>query len=101
MKDAAQSPQLPGPQCQAYLARRNAAVALGVANGPPVFAASARGATLTDLDGHAYIDFAGGIGTLNVGHAHPEVVAAVQAQVARYLHTCFNIVMYPEYIELA
>ncbi|WP_238913876.1 4-aminobutyrate--2-oxoglutarate transaminase [Achromobacter insolitus] len=101
MKDAEQSPQLPGPQCQAYLARRNAAVALGVANGPPVFAANARGATLTDLDGHDYVDFAGGIGTLNVGHAHPEVVAAVQAQAARYLHTCFNIVMYPEYIELA
>ncbi|MDF3857646.1 MULTISPECIES: 4-aminobutyrate--2-oxoglutarate transaminase [Achromobacter] len=101
MKDAVQSPQLPGPQCRDYQARRNAAVALGVANGPPVFAARAAGATLTDLDGNTFIDFAGGIGTLNVGHAHPEVVAAVQAQAERYLHTCFNIVMYPEYIELA
>jgi len=101
MKDAVQSSQLPGPQCQAYLGRRNAAVAAGVANGPPVFAQRAAGATLTDLDGNAFIDFAGGIGTLNVGHAHPEVVAAVQAQAERYLHTCFNIVMYPGYIELA
>lgn len=101
MKDAVQSSQLPGPQCQAYLGRRNAAVAAGVANGPPVFAERAAGATLTDLDGNAFIDFAGGIGTLNVGHAHPEVVAAVQAQAERYLHTCFNIVMYPGYIELA
>ena len=101
MKDAVQSSQLPGPQCQAYLERRNAAVAAGVANGPPVFAERAAGATLTDLDGNAFIDFAGGIGTLNVGHAHPEVVAAVQAQAERYLHTCFNIVMYPGYIELA
>lgn len=101
MKDAVQSSQLPGPQCQAYLERRNAAVAAGVANGPPVFAQRAAGATLTDLDGNAFIDFAGGIGTLNVGHAHPEVVAAVQAQAERYLHTCFNIVMYPGYIELA
>ncbi|KNY10334.1 4-aminobutyrate aminotransferase [Achromobacter piechaudii] len=101
MKDAVQSSQLPGPHCQAYLQRRNAAVALGVANGPPVFAQRAGGATLTDLDGNTFIDFAGGIGTLNVGHAHPEVVAAVQAKAERYLHTCFNIVMYPEYIELA
>lgn len=101
MKDAVQSSQLPGPQCQAYLGRRNAAVAAGVANGPPVFAERAAGATLTDLDGNAFIDFAGGIGTLNVGHAHPEVVVAVQAQAERYLHTCFNIVMYPGYIELA
>lgn len=101
MKDAVQSSQLPGPQCQAYLGRRNAAVAAGVANGPPVFAERAAGATLIDLDGNAFIDFAGGIGTLNVGHAHPEVVAAVQAQAERYLHTCFNIVMYPGYIELA
>ncbi|WP_454673809.1 4-aminobutyrate--2-oxoglutarate transaminase [Achromobacter pestifer] len=101
MKDAVQSSQLPGQQCQAYLKRRNDAVALGVANGPPVFAERAAGATLTDLDGNAFIDFAGGIGTLNVGHAHPEVVAAVQAQAERYLHTCFNIVMYPGYIELA
>lgn len=101
MKDAVQSSQLPGPQCQAYLGRRNAAVAAGVANGPPVFAERAAGAMLIDLDGNAFIDFAGGIGTLNVGHAHPEVVAAVQAQAERYLHTCFNIVMYPGYIELA
>ena len=79
MTDATQSPQLPGRQCQAFQARREAAVALGVANGPPVFAERAAGATLTDLDGHDFIDFAGGIGTLNVGHAHPEVVAAVRA----------------------
>ena len=72
-----------------------------MANGPPVFAERAAGATLTDLDGHDFIDFAGGIGTLNVGHAHPEVVAAVRAQAERHSHTCFNIVMYPGYIELA
>ncbi len=101
MKDAAQFTQFPGQQCRAFQARRNAAVALGVANGPPVFAAHASGATLTDLDGNSFIDFAGGIGTLNVGHAHPEVVRAVQAQAELYLHTCFNIVMYPGYIELA
>ncbi|WP_432759250.1 4-aminobutyrate--2-oxoglutarate transaminase [Bordetella genomosp. 5] len=91
----------PGPRCQEYMSRRAAHVARGVVNGPPVFARHASGATITDLDGREYLDFAGGIGTLNVGHAHPEVVEAVKAQADAYLHTCFNIVMYPGYIELA
>lgn len=93
--------EVPGHEGQAWLQRRNAAVARGVANGPPVFATHATGSALTDVDGNTFLDFAGGIGTLNVGHAHPEVVAAVKAQADRFLHTCFNIVMYPGYIELA
>ncbi|OZI29406.1 4-aminobutyrate--2-oxoglutarate transaminase [Bordetella genomosp. 7] len=92
---------LPGPRCQEYLNRRQALVARGVVNGPPIFAQEASGATVIDLDGRRYLDFAGGIGTLNVGHAHPEVVQAVKEQADAYLHTCFNIVMYPGYIELA
>ncbi|MYN13061.1 4-aminobutyrate--2-oxoglutarate transaminase [Pusillimonas sp. TS35] len=92
---------LPGPSCADYLQQRNTVVARGVANGPPIFAKSAAGAELVDLDGHRYIDFAGGIGTLNVGHAHPEVVQAIKDQADAFLHTCFNIVMYPGYIDLA
>src|SRR5690606_21109497 len=91
----------PGPSCQSYLDRRQALVARGVVNGPPIFARHAAGALVTDLDGRQYLDFAGGIGTLNIGHAHPEVVAAVKAQADAFLHTCFNIVMYPGYIDLA
>lgn len=91
----------PGEQCSHYLAKRNAYVARGVANGPPIFAKSALGAVVEDLDGFRYLDFAGGIGTLNVGHSHPEVVKAVTAQAQAYLHTCFNIVMYPGYIDLS
>lgn len=101
VKRVDQPSSVPGPKCEEFLARRNAAVAQGVANGAPIFAASAIGATIKDLDGHSFIDFAGGIGTLNVGHAHPEVVSAVREQAERFLHTCFNIVMYPGYIELA
>ena len=84
MTDATQSPQLPGRRCQAFQARRGPPWPWG-ANGPPVFAERAAGATLTDLDGHDFIDFAGGIGTLNVGHAHPEVVAAVSRALSAYL----------------
>ncbi|CAB3677656.1 5-aminovalerate aminotransferase DavT [Achromobacter mucicolens] len=92
---------LPGPICQQYQIKRDALVARGVANGAPIFAARASGSEVVDLDGNTFLDFAGGIGTLNVGHAHPEVVAAVKRQADDYLHTCFNIVMYPGYIDLA
>lgn len=91
---------VPGPLCQELKRRRDAVVARGVANGAPIFAARATGCMVEDVDGHKFIDFAGGIGTLNVGHAHPEVVDAIKRQADRFLHTCFNIVMYPEYIEL-
>lgn len=91
----------PGPLCQDYLNRRQVLVARGVVNGPPIFAQQASGAIVVDLDGRRYLDFAGGIGTLNVGHAHPEVTQAVKEQADAFLHTCFNIVMYPGYIDLA
>ncbi|SPU51178.1 4-aminobutyrate aminotransferase [Bordetella trematum] len=92
---------LPGSLCQQYQQQRDQFVARGVANGPPIFARRARGAEVEDLDGNAFLDFAGGIGTLNVGHAHPAVVEAVKQQADAFLHTCFNIVMYPGYIDLA
>src|SRR4029079_11187433 len=64
-------------------------------------AAEGRGATLTDVDSNTFIDFAGGVGCLNVGHAHPRVVDAVQEQAARLLHTDFTIVPYEVYVTLA
>src|SRR5688572_28593751 len=56
--------------------------------------ASARGATLTTTDGRTYVDLLAGIGVNNVGHAHPAVVAAVQAQAEKYLHA----MVYGEYV---
>jgi 4-aminobutyrate aminotransferase/(S)-3-amino-2-methylpropionate transaminase len=56
---------------------------------------------LTDVDGNTFIDFAGGVGCLNVGHAHPRVVAAVQRQAERFFHTDYTIVPYEVYVELA
>lgn len=61
----------------------------------------ARGAIIVDTEGRELIDFAGGIGVTNVGHCHPKVVAAVQAQAEKFLHTCFHIVPYELYIDLA
>ena len=81
--------------------RRKAAVPQGVGNFFSVYADRAENAEIWDVEGNRYIDFAGGIGVLNVGHNHPKVKAAVQAQVDRAMHTCFQVVPYEPYIALA
>lgn len=73
----------------------------GVSNGNLNIAQKASGATITDIDGNEWIDFAGAIGTLNVGHSHPKVTSAVKEQVERFLHPGFNVMMYEGYITLA
>lgn len=83
------------------LARRNAAVARGVAVASPIFAARAENAELWDVEGRRYIDFAGGIGALNTGHRHPRVMAAVEAQLSRFTHTAYQVVAYEPYVALA
>ena len=85
----------------ALLARREAAVARGVASATPVFAAHAENAELWDVEGRRYIDFAGGIAVLNTGHRHPKVVAAAKAQEDRFTHTSFQVVPYEPYVALA
>jgi 4-aminobutyrate aminotransferase/(S)-3-amino-2-methylpropionate transaminase len=67
----------------------------------PVFAAKARNAIVTDVDGREYIDFAAGIGVMGVGHSHPKVVEALQDQADLFSHTCFGLVGYESYIRLA
>ncbi len=67
----------------------------------PLSVSKARGAEVWDVDGNRYLDFAGGIGTLNAGHCPDSVVRAIQEQSSCYLHTCFNVMMYEPYIRLA
>ena len=83
------------------LQRRSTAVPRGVHSSAPIFVEWAEGARLRDIDGREYIDFAGGLGVLAVGHRHPAVTAALRAQMERYLHTCFHVAMYEPYIALA
>jgi len=59
------------------LSRRNVAVPRGVATALPIFVSRAQNAELWDEEGQRYIDFAGGIAVLNVGHRHPRVADAV------------------------
>ena len=85
----------------ALMARRHAAVARGVGQAHEIFIAQGRNAEVWDVEGRRYIDFAGGIAVLNTGHCHPEVMAAVKAQLDRYTHTCFQVLAYEPYVELA
>ncbi|WP_424952462.1 4-aminobutyrate--2-oxoglutarate transaminase [Deinococcus sp.] len=89
-----------GKSTQEYLAQRQQYVARGISNAHPIVAARAENARLWDLEGREYLDFVGGIGVLNVGHNHPRVVAAIRAQAELFLHTCFQVTMYPGYIDL-
>ncbi|MBA2285808.1 MAG: 4-aminobutyrate--2-oxoglutarate transaminase [Ktedonobacteraceae bacterium] len=101
MSDGIPYLNIPGPQSRELLARRQKAVARGVGSTMNVFAAKADGAIIEDVDGNRYIDFAGGIGVMNIGHVRPEVSAAIAEQAAKYIHTCFSVMMYEPYIELA
>ncbi len=73
----------------------------GITSAHPVVAARAKGSEIWDVDGRRYVDFAGGIGVMNVGHSHPRVMAAVHDQLERATHTSFQVVMYESYLRLA
>ncbi len=83
------------------LARKAAATPRGIGVMAPFFVERACGAELWDIEGRRFIDFAGGIAVMNVGHGHPRVLAAVQAQLERFSHTCYQVVPYESYIALA
>jgi 4-aminobutyrate aminotransferase/(S)-3-amino-2-methylpropionate transaminase len=69
-------------------------VAAGAASPNEQFADHATNAELWDADGKRMIDFAGGIGVLNIGHRHPKVVEAVKAQLDKLMHTCQTVMPY-------
>ena len=92
---------IPGPKSSELMARRQEFVAQGVASTMNGFGAKADGAISEDVDGNQYIDFAGGIGTMNIGHSRPEVTRAIAEQAAKFTHTCFSVMMYEPYIALA
>ncbi|WP_311947035.1 aspartate aminotransferase family protein, partial [Halomonas piscis] len=76
-------------------------VASGAASASTQFADHAENAELWDADGHRFVDFAGGIGVLNLGHRHPKVVEAVKAQLDKLMHTCQTVMPYAPYVQLA
>lgn len=92
---------IPGPKSKALHERRAKAVPRGLSHGTPIYVAKAEDAWLEDVDGNRYLDFAGGIGCINVGHRRDEVVDAVRGQLDQFLHTCVQVTPYESYVRLA
>lgn len=93
--------EIPGPKSQLMLERRKNALPSGLAKSTEVVVEHAKGAVVWDVDGNQLLDFAGGIGMINVGHANDAVNNAIKSQVDKYLHTCSLVTTIEPYIELA
>lgn len=91
----------PVSRTSALLQERERHVPRGLSTAHPIVVARAQGAEIWDVDGNAFIDFVGGIGVMNVGHAHPRVVRAIQAQLERLTHTSIQVASYEPYVRLA
>lgn len=85
---------------RAMMARRSDAVPRGVGQIHPIFAERAENCRVWDVEGREYLDFPGGIAVLNTGHLHPQVVAAVEDQLKKLSHTCFQVLAYEPYLAL-
>ncbi len=81
--------------------RRKKSIPDAIANLNPLFIERSEGAHVTDVEGKTFIDFVAGIGVNNVGNTHPDVVKAIKEQVDNYIHSCFHVLMYEPYLELA
>lgn len=93
--------QVPGPKSKELLELRQKYVPRGISYSTQIFVENAKGAVITDIDGNQFIDFAGGIGVINVGHCHEKVVKAAKEQIDRFIHTSFNVAQYEPYVRLA
>ncbi len=89
------------PSNQALTERRKATITSAVGNATLKFVESASGAIVRDVDGREFIDFAGGIGAMNIGHSHPKVVDAIKAQAEKFTHTCFMVCPYDSVVALS
>ncbi|MDI3536034.1 MAG: 4-aminobutyrate aminotransferase / (S)-3-amino-2-methylpropionate transaminase / 5-aminovalerate [Eubacteriaceae bacterium] len=93
--------QVPGPKAQAIIERRENAIPGAIKCVYPVVIERGEGAMIEDVDGNAYLDWVGGVGVLNIGYSHPEIVDAVKEQSEKYFHGMFNIVTHEGYVSLA
>ncbi len=92
---------IPGPKSKEILERRKNALPAGLAKSTDICVASAEGAVVKDVDGNTFLDFAGGIGMMNIGHSNETVISAVKNQLDKYTHTCTLVTTIEPYIELA
>lgn len=92
---------IPGPQSQAMLERRKNTLPVGLAKSTEVVVAKAEGGVVWDVDGNTLLDFAGGIGMINVGHRPEAIVNAIKEQLDKYIHTCSLVTTFEPYVQLA
>ena len=90
--------EIPGPRSRELWERRTQAIPAGVGTTLPIFVERAYGGIVEDVDGNRLIDLGAGIAVVNVGHAHPAIVAAISEQAARFEHTCFQVTPYESYV---
>jgi 4-aminobutyrate aminotransferase/(S)-3-amino-2-methylpropionate transaminase len=92
---------LPGPMAAAILARRREALPAAITSAYPCVIKRGAGAMLEDIDGNIFLDWVGGVGVLNVGYSHPEVVEAAREQAGRFFHSMMSVTTHEPYVELA
>jgi len=93
--------EIPGPKSQAIVARREQATSRGAAKLTPLAIEHAKGAIVTDVDGNVLLDFAGGIGTLAVGHTPDNIVKVIQEQAEKLIHMSAIVSTYEPFVEFA
>ena len=91
---------IPGPKSQELSIKRSQNIAKGHGSVCGIYIAKAKGANLIDVDGNIFIDYAGGIGTMNIGHSHPRVLEAMRNQMELFVHPCFTVTPYQSYLSL-
>jgi len=92
---------LPGPKAKELIERRSNATPTAIRCAYPVVIARGEGAMIEDVDGNTFLDWIGGVGVLNIGYSHPEVIAAVKEQTDKYFHAMQNIATHEGYVALA
>lgn len=92
---------LPGPKASKIIARRAEAVPSAIKCVYPVVIERGEGAMIEDVDGNRFLDWIGGVGVLNVGFSHPEIIEEVKKQSEKYFHGMFNIVTHEGYVKIA
>ena len=92
---------LPGPKAKEVIKRREEAIPRAIKCVYPVVIERGEGAIIEDVDGNRFLDWIGGVGVLNVGFSHPEIIEEVKKQSEKYFHGMFNIVTHEGYVKLA
>lgn len=92
---------LPGPKAKEVIKRREEAIPRAIKYVYPVVIERGEGAMIEDVDGNRFLDWIGGVGVLNVGFSHPEIIEEVKKQSEKYFHGMFNIVTHEGYVKLA